>query len=225
MTYSFNEITMIDAEKLRFLSAHISNTHNQQIYIYKQCFLIFKRKYFVRIRKDMTFIVYFVVICIIHVNAFNPITIPLLGSSSDATHESITRCAFATVTSEYIKTRYQISITIPTITNGICPSSFFSQIKQIFKQIQQQGANKYSDWEDTIDYIVDRNSLVDVLEQTDESRHFDSESFIAASQIILDRYRLAVKALNKSNYENSNEYFGKMCHTLQGRLSIKFLCF
>ena len=68
----------------------------------------------------------------------------------------------------------------------------------------------------TVDYIIARNALVDLTEQTTASRHFDSESFIPASQIILERYQLAVQALNAYDHENANEYFGKMTHTLQG---------
>ncbi|CAF1125942.1 unnamed protein product [Adineta steineri] len=147
------------------------------------------------------------------INGFNPIS--LSSDSPSATHESITRCAFATITSEYIQTQFQINITIPTITNGTCPSSFFIQLKSIFPQIQKQGGNSYSTWINTIDYIIGFNALVDVVEQTDESRHFDSESFIAASQIILARYKTAIDSLNSSDYDNSNEYFGKVTHTLQ----------
>lgn len=173
----------------------------------------------------MTIIVYILFICFIRINAFNPKIIPILSSSNDATHELITRCAFATVTSEYLQSYFNTPITVPTITNGICPSSFFSQLKQVFKQLQRLGANRYSDWEDSVDYIIDRNALVDVLEYSDTSRHFDSESFIPASQIILDRYRSAVNELNLGKYESSNDYFGKMLHTLQGPLLISFSFF
>lgn len=152
----------------------------------------------------------------ITINAFNPITIQTSGSSPGASHEDITRCAVATVTAEYIQSHFGVSISIPTITNGICPPSFFSQIKTTFSQITSKGANSYYFWDLTLSYMVARNAIVDVVEQTDTSRHFDSESFIAASQIILDRYQLAINALNALDYEDANEYFGKMMHTLQG---------
>jgi len=148
----------------------------------------------------MTRLVFFLFIYIITINAFNPVSLPISSSPTSATHEAITRCAVATVTSEYIQTRFQITITVPTITNGICPSSFFSQIKTTFSQVNSKGGNTYIDWETTLDYIVARNAIVDVAEQTDTSRHFDSESFIAASNVILERYQLAIQALNSLDY-------------------------
>ena len=148
-------------------------------------------------------------------NTFNPFSISIILSNS-ATHESITRCAFATVTNEYIRTRFGIQIEATTVTNGICPSSFFSQLKTAFPQITNQGGKTYSDWKNTLDYIVARNVLVDAAEQTEASSHFDSESFISASATVLERYQSAVQSLNRYDYEESNEYFGKMTHTLQG---------
>jgi hypothetical protein len=164
----------------------------------------------------MALFILFLLSYIITINAFNPLTISIVGSSTSATHEAITRCAVTTVTNEYIQTRFCIQITAPTVTDGICPSSFSSQLKTAFGQITDQVGKTYADWELTLDYIVARNAIVDVAEQTDESRHFDSESFIPASQIILERYKLAVNALNSYDYLNANEYFGKMTHTLQG---------
>jgi len=164
----------------------------------------------------MILFVLFLLSSTIIINAFNPLSIPGVSSSNSATHEAITRCAVATVTNEYIQTRFGIQITAPTVTDGICPSSFFSQLKTTFVQITNQVGQTYSDWELTLAYIVARNAIVDVAEQTDASRHFDSESFIPASKIILERYQLAVQALNSFDYENANEYFGKMTHTLQG---------
>jgi hypothetical protein len=55
---------------------------------------------------------------------------------------------------------------------------------------------QYFNWKITLDYIVARNAMVDVSEQKNASSHFDSESFIAASQLILQRYQSAVSALN-----------------------------
>lgn len=164
----------------------------------------------------MTGSIYFLFNCIIAITAFNPLSLPTSSSSISATHESITRCAFATVTSEYIQTRFGINIPTPIVTNGICPSSLFSSIKAAFLTIQTKGGNIYLLWEATLDYIVSRNALVDVTEQTDASRHFDSESFIPGSNIIVERLKLAVSALSILDFENANEYFGKMTHTLQG---------
>ena len=164
----------------------------------------------------MTLFILFLLGYVTSVNAFNPLSISIFGSSSSATHESITRCAVATVTNEYIRTRFGIQITAPTVTNGICPSSFFSQLKNAFPRITSLGGKTYSDWKDTVDYFVRKNIQVDVTEQTEPSSHCDSESFIPASTTILSRYRLAIQALNKYNYEGANEYFGKMTHTLQG---------
>jgi len=165
----------------------------------------------------MTLLVFFLFNYIIVINAFNPLTISTSDSNIiRATHEAITRCAVATVTSEYIQTRFGVTIPLPTITNGRCPSSLFSLIKTIFSQIKDLDRFAYYYWGITLDYIVARNAIVDVDEQTDPSRHFDSESFVVASQIILERYQLAIQALNLLDYENANEYFGKMTHTLQG---------
>lgn len=164
----------------------------------------------------MAILVFFLFNYIIVTNAFSPLSIEKSSSSISATHEAITRCAIATVTSEYIETRFGIKISVPTITNGICPSSLFSLIKTIFSQIKNQTGNSYSDWATTIDYIVARNAIVDAIEQLLPSRHFDSESFIPSSQIILERYQSAINALNSLDYANANEYFGQMTHTLQG---------
>lgn len=149
-------------------------------------------------------------------NGFQPLPISTSGSSSSATHDSITRCAFAIVTNEYIRTRFAIKITPPKITKGICPSSFFTKLKSVFPNITSRGGKTYSDWRNTLIYIVGRNTQVDVTEQTDAESHFDSESFIAGSALILERYQSAVQALKEYDYEDANEYFGKMTHTLQG---------
>lgn len=164
----------------------------------------------------MTLFILFLLNYFIAINAFNPLSVSLFGPSTSATHETITRCAVATITSEYIQTRFGISITAPTVTNGTCPSSFLSQLKTIFSQIKNQTKKTYTDWESTLDYIIASNVMVDVTEETDVSSHFHSESFIPASQLILERYQSTVKALNSSHYEIANEYFGKMTHTLQG---------
>ncbi len=169
-----------------------------------------------KIYMDMAPLVLLLFNIFVAINAFNPISLPTSSSNVSATHESITRCAVATITSEYIQTHYGINLTIPNITNGICPSSFFSQIKNAFSEIKKMGGNTCASWEITLDYIVARNAEVDLTEQTDTSRHFDSESFIPASQVILQRYGIATQALKSCDYENANEYFGKALHTLQG---------
>ena len=68
-----------------------------------------------------------------------------------------------------------------------------------------------------IDEIVDHNERVDVLEQFTDSRHFDSESFIDGSAIIRTRLKSAVDALADKDFETSNEHFGRLTHTVQGR--------
>lgn len=155
-------------------------------------------------------------------NAFNPLSISVFGSSNSATHESITRCAFAIVTNEYIRTQFGIKIQAPTITNGNCPSAFFTQLKAAFPKITSKTTKTYADWKKTIDYIVGQNAAVDVAEQHQASSHFDSESFILGSSVIFNRYQSAVKALNTYAYDKSNDYFGKMTHTLQGNAKRPF---
>jgi hypothetical protein len=164
----------------------------------------------------MTLLVFFLINYFIAINAFDPVSLPTSSSPNSATHEAITRCAVATVTIEYIQQHFGINTPIPTITNGICPSSFFTQVQTVFSQIASQGGSTYFNWKVTLDYIVARNAIVDVNEQTNAPSHFDSESFIAGSQLILQRYQSAVSALNSLDYENANEFFGKMSHTLQG---------
>jgi hypothetical protein len=153
---------------------------------------------------------------ILVINGFNPSYTTFLTHATGATHEAITRCAVATVSIEYMQSRFNLTAPLPTVTNGICPSSAFSQIQTFFSQMKNEGQSTYSKWRNTLDDIVDHNELVDLLEQTDESRHFDSESFIAASQIIRTRYQLALNAANAYDYDKANEYFGQMTHTLQG---------
>ena len=83
---------------------------------------------------------------IITINAFNPLDVPGVGTSDSATHEAITRCAVATVTGEYINTTFGISVAAPTVTNGICPSSFYDQLKAAFGQVANKGGKSYTDW-------------------------------------------------------------------------------
>ena len=163
---------------------------------------------------SMALLIFFLFNYFIAINAFNPVSVS--GTSNGATHEDITRCAIATVTCEYLRTNFNVSITIPTITNGICPSSFYSSVETVLSQIESKTGSTKFNWKLTVDYIIARNAIVDANEQTVSSSHFDSESFIEASQKILTRYQSAVTALNALDYENANEVFGKMMHTLQG---------
>ena len=165
-------------------------------------------------------LLYFALLCIATIDAFNPSYTTTLTSAKGATHEAITLCGLATVTREYIVSRFGINITMPTVNNGICPPSLFSQIQAAFPNITAPVGGRYSAWKNTIDEIVNHNELVDLFEQLDASRHFDSESFVPASDIVRQRYLLAVDALNAADYDQSNTYFGQMTHTLQGRLSI-----
>lgn len=151
---------------------------------------------------------------------FNPSFKNILNTDGSASHASITRCSLATVTSEYMRTRFGITFTLPNVVNGICPSSIFSQIQNAFGLSRYLGGSTYSRWENMVDEIVDDNEMVDVTEQFDASRHFDAESFIAGSEIIRTRIQSAIDALNAKDYETSNERFGKMTHTLQGRFLV-----
>jgi hypothetical protein len=89
----------------------------------------------------MTLLVFFLINYFIAKNAFDPVSLPTSSSPNSATHEAITRCAVATVTTEYIQQRFGINTPIPTITNGICPSSFFTQVETVFSQTASQGGN------------------------------------------------------------------------------------
>lgn len=151
------------------------------------------------------------------IDAFNPSFSSLVKPLNGATHEAITRCGLATVTSEYFQSRYGIKIAVPTISNGTCSPSLFSDIQSAFSQSKYKGGSTYSRWSNTVDEIVNSNELVDLLEQTDASRHFDSESFVAGSSIILTRYQSSVTALYASDYDEANQQFGRMTHTLQGK--------
>jgi hypothetical protein len=148
--------------------------------------------------------------------AFSPSFKNPFSQSSDATHKLITRCSLATITSEYFRSRYAINIVQPNINNGICPSWIFTEIQNAFIRIGAGSQNRFSQWENMIDDIVTSNEFVDLFEQFDESRHFDSESFIAGSSIVLRRYQYAIDAVRINDYDESNEFFGQMTHTLQG---------
>ena len=147
---------------------------------------------------------------------FKPSLFDLSASDSSATHESITRCSLATVTAEYFRTRFSIVIEPPRTTNGVCRSTIFSSIRNAFSQTRSQGGSTYSQWQNTVEEIINENELVDLFEQFDSSRHFDSESFIEGSNIVLRRFQSAVDSLKRFDYDRSNEYFGAMTHTLQG---------
>ena len=164
----------------------------------------------------MYFLLVVALLSIDAIGAFNPSFVALVKPVKGATHEEITRCGLATVTSEYFQSRFGITIDVPTITNGTCPPSLFSQIQSAFSKSKYQGGSTYSRWSNTVDDIVDSNELVDLLEQTDASRHFDSESFVAGSSIIRTRYQSSVTALYAFDYDKANDYFGQMTHTLQG---------
>ena len=144
--------------------------------------------------------------------AFDPSFVAILDPDGSATHKSITRCSLAKVTSEYFYTRFKINITASSITRGICPSTFFSRIRNAFSSSAYTGGSSYSRWENMIDEIVDHNERVDVLEQFTDSRHFDSESFIDGSAIIRTRLKSAVDALADKDFETSNEHF-RSTHT------------
>ena len=154
--------------------------------------------------------------CILICSTFNPSFKAIFNSDGSATHAAITRCSVATVTLEYFNTRFASSLTQPQITNGICPSSLFSQIQNAFNQANYVGGSTYSRWENMIDEVVDNNELVDVLEQFTASRHFDSESFVDGSAIIRARLQSAANALLANDFEASNEHVGRVTHTLQG---------
>ena len=164
----------------------------------------------------MYFLLVVALLSIDAIEAFNPSFASLAKPVKGATHEEITRCGLATVTSEYFKSRFGIEIAVPTISNGTCPPLLFSHIQSAFSTSKYQGGSTYSRWLNTINDIVDSNELVDLLEQTDASRHFDSESFVAGSAIIRTRYQSSVTALHAFDYDKANEYFGRMTHTLQG---------
>ena len=165
-------------------------------------------------------LLYFMLLGIATIDAFNPSYTTKLTSTKGATHEAITRCGLATVTREYIASRFGINITMPTVSNGTCPPSLFVQIQAAFAKITASGGSRYSAWKNTMDEIINHNELVDLFEQIDASRHFDSESFVPGSDIVRQRYLLAVDAAKASDYDQSNTYFGQMTHTLQDRLSI-----
>ena len=156
---------------------------------------------------------------------FNPSYKAIFSRDGSATHASITRCSLATVTAEYFQTRFSITVTKPNIINGTCPPSFFLQIRKAFSLTSYLGRSTYSQWENMIDEIVDHNELVDVLEAFDESRHFDSESFLDGSNIIKIRLQSAITAVNANDFEASNDHFGRLSHTLQGLHCYIFLTF
>ncbi|CAF1390718.1 unnamed protein product, partial [Didymodactylos carnosus] len=139
--------------------------------------------------------------------AFNPGIIPTNGT----THQLITECALYTITCDYLNKIYKTNIQTPTITNGSCPTSISDSLKQAFKK-------QSLDWIQyklTIVYITAKNELVDAEEQTNAPSHFDSESFTNASQLILDRYTSAINAVKLNEFDDANEFFGRMLHTVQ----------
>lgn len=141
------------------------------------------------------------------------------AADKDTTHYGITVCALCRVTIDYLKTTYKVNLThLDSKFNeqtGQCDESLVKDIVNNLRAAQIQNLNVW-EYSQTIKTIASSNTKTDLKEVFKEESHFDSESFVGGSNLIIRRYRTALNSiLNEDNYDQARKNFGAMLHTLQ----------
>ena len=135
------------------------------------------------------------------------------SSNKDRTHYSMTICALCRVTIDYLKTYYKINTDYLESrfdeTNAECQFDIINLLQSSSKYT----ANPY-EFSHTIDRIASANTKTDLKEMLEDDTHFDSESFIEGSQLILKRYQATIQQ-QRDNFDQARKTFGEMLHTLQ----------
>ena len=151
-----------------------------------------------------------------------------LGSSrqaqKDTTHYAITICALCRLTIDYLSSVSQIDTTHLELkfneTNGQCQGSIVNDIITILTNSQSRGINPWQ-FSTTVKTLAAANTKTDLKEMFKEESHFDSETFVKGSKLIMKRYQVTLDNILKAeNYDQARKTFGEMLHTLQVSLLI-----
>ncbi|CAF1276448.1 unnamed protein product [Rotaria magnacalcarata] len=139
--------------------------------------------------------------------------------NKDTTHYGMTICALCRVTLDYLKSTYNIDTTYLDVkfdqTNGQCQGNIVRGIINLLRSSQMKGINPWL-YSITIKNIASANTKTDLKEMFKEESHFDSESFIGGSKLIMKRYQSTLDTILKAdNYDQARKAFGAMLHTIQ----------
>ncbi|CAF3877300.1 unnamed protein product, partial [Rotaria sp. Silwood1] len=140
-------------------------------------------------------------------------------NDKDTTHYGITVCALCRVTIDYLKSAYNIDTTYLEIKfneiNGQCQGNIVNDIINLLRSSQAKGINPWL-YSTTIKTIASANTKTDLKEMFKEESHFDSETFVQGSKLIMKRYQTILDAIIKvDNYDQGRKTFGEMLHTIQ----------
>lgn len=140
-------------------------------------------------------------------------------SNQDTTHYGMTVCALCRVTLNVLKSTYDIDTAYLDSkfdgTTGQCDDNIVRIIMKLLQSSQMKGINPWL-YSNTIKSIASANTKTDLKEMFKEESHFDSESFIGGSKLILKRYQSALDAIKSfDNYDHARKTFGEMLHTIQ----------
>ena len=153
-------------------------------------------------------------------------------AEGDTTHYSITVCALCRATIDYLKSTCQLDTayleTRFNQSNGQCAENIVSDIAYVLKTSTQCNVNPWQ-FSTTVKSIASTNTKIDLKETFSEQSHFDSESFIQGSQLLLTRYQATLNSiLQDNNYYQARKTFGQLLHTLQvsvcPSLGLSMLC-
>ncbi|CAF4339605.1 unnamed protein product, partial [Rotaria sp. Silwood2] len=139
--------------------------------------------------------------------------------NKDTIHYGMTTCALYRVTLDYLKSTYNVDTAYLDTkfdeANGQCQEDIIQSIISLLKTSQMKGINPWL-YSATVKIIASANTKTDLKEMFKEASHFDSESFIGGSKLIMKRYQSTLDAILKSdNYDQRRKTFGEMLHTIQ----------
>jgi hypothetical protein len=142
---------------------------------------------------------------------------PLRQKDGDTTHYAITVCALCNVTIQYMKSVSKIDTTFLESKfierNGQCEGNIVNDIVKVLTT--SQGVNPWQ-FATMVKTIASSNTKTDLKEVFKTESHFDGETFIGGSQLVLTRYHATVDSILKAdNYDQARKTFGEMLHTLQ----------
>ncbi|CAF1095611.1 unnamed protein product [Adineta steineri] len=144
---------------------------------------------------------------------------PSVRKDEDTTHYEITVCALCRVTIDYLQSVYKIDTKYLevkfNVTNGQCDKNLVYDIVSILTNSQQTGVNPWQ-YATTIRTIASSNTKTDLKEVFKSESHFDSETFLGGSKLVMKRYEATVDSVLKADdYDQARKTFGEMLHTLQ----------
>ncbi|CAM2704310.1 unnamed protein product [Rotaria socialis] len=132
----------------------------------------------------------------------------------DTTHYGITVCGLCHVTIDYFKLAYKIDLTHLdgkfSRTNGQCDKSIVKDITNSLKKFLNKTLNSW-EYPQTVKIIAASNTKTDLKEMLKEKSHFDSETFVGGSKLILKRYQITVDSIMKDDhYDQARKTFGEL---------------